>query len=70
MADTLPPASLLLHVLDLAGLLDWPAARIAPDETIGPGRGAWEEWSTQARRRQLARAIGVLVARQHRERSV
>ena len=69
MTDTLPAESLLLHALDLAGLLDWPAVAIAPDETVGPGRDAWEAWGAQASRRQLARAIGVLVVRQHGEPS-
>jgi hypothetical protein len=69
MTDTLPAESLLFHALDLAGLLDWPAAAIAPDTTVRPGRDAWDAWSAQARRRQLARAIGVLVVRRHREPS-
>jgi hypothetical protein len=68
MTDTLPAESLLLHALDLAGLLDWPATAIAPDARVGPGRDAWEAWGAQARRRQLARAIGALVVQQHRER--
>lgn len=65
--DEPPAGSLLFHALDLAGLLDWPATAIAADEMVGPGRDAWEAWGAQASRRQLARAIGVLVARQLRE---
>jgi hypothetical protein len=68
-AGALPTGALLVHVLELAEHLDWPAAEIPPDTTIDQGREAWEAWSTHADvdRRLLARAIGVLVVRVHRE---
>jgi hypothetical protein len=70
--------SLLLHLIEAAERLDWPAVEIPPSSTIspagdappvttvGPGRDAWAGWSAAADRRQLARALGVLVARYHR----
>jgi hypothetical protein len=60
-------SGLVPHVLELAETLGWPAVEIPPDTTVGPGRDAWAAWSTEAGRRLLARAVGVLVVRVHRD---
>jgi hypothetical protein len=57
---------LMLHALDLAARLHWPAAEL-PRETVGPGEATWGAWSVTADRVQLAQAIGVLTVRAHRE---
>ena len=41
-----------------------------PSGTIPAGEAPWRAWVEGATRRQLAQALGVLVAQQHRQRGV
>ncbi len=52
-------------VLERAQTLGYPML-VLPGDTIAAGEASWRAWVEGATRRQLAQALGVLVAQHHR----
>jgi hypothetical protein len=68
-ADDLGLGLAVVGVLDFAERLTRPAVELPAPPGVGPGRDAWAAWCAEADRRQLAQALGILVARLHRARA-
>ena len=59
------PAAYVTTVLTRASALGYPMVALA-GETIPAGEANWRAWVEGATRRQLAQALGVVVAQGHR----